>query len=255
MAVMMHLEKKIQYQFKNKNLLQQAFTHKSVFRKEKKKGVSLSTSSRERKKASKANLHNERLEFLGDAVLSLSMADILMKEFPQCQEGSLSKIRATLVSEKILAKVAVDLDLHQWIRLGKEEEEKLFIVEKPRLLASLFEALVGAYFLDSSYLEVNAFIKRIFTPLIQKGEVEKYLKMDFKTHFQEKCQKMYQKAPTYVVVHEEGPDHNKVFYVKVWMNNQCLAEGRGFSKKEAEQEAAKKGLESLKKGSFHSQKM
>lgn len=244
------IEKKIEYQFKNRNLLEQALTHKSFLRKdvfdlekkEFKKKVSKLVKKKELKPDYLKNIqHNEKLEFLGDAVLNLSIAHLLMKNFPQLNEGDLSKLRAAFVNEKSLAAISSRLGLNLKLKVG-QESEKIKLNQKSRLKASVLEALVGAYFLDSDYQRVDAFITKMFKNQIKKKSIKAYLKMDYKSDLQEKLQKQYKTVPTYILDKEQGPDHRKTFYVKVYLKDQMIGSGKGQSKKEAEQEAAKKVL-------------
>ena len=252
------LEKKIKYTFKDKALLKEALTHKSVFRSEPLKSSShleekkkkKSESAKKDKKKSNGRSHenekdNERLEFLGDAVLSLSTAFTLMKKFPQMNEGDLSKSRSSLVNEKALSKLALKLKLDSFLYLGKEAKEAQFY-KNPRLQASAFEALIGAYFLDSDFSHVHSFIETLFKPLMKKSYFQEQLSQDFKSSLQEYYQKNNQGPPEYVIFREEGPDHNKTFFVKVFVNQTFLATGKGANKKEAEQNAAKLALKKIK---------
>lgn len=185
--------------------------------------------------------HNERLEFLGDAVLDLALSDLLMRQFPEQPEGDLSKYRASLVNESELAEIALELKFHEFMRLGKGELNTGGS-QKPRLLASVFEAFVGALYLDAGFQRAYEFLKEVFTPrfaaLATDGKDR-----DFKTRLQERAQEQHRQTPAYDLVEEAGPDHNKTFVVSVRLGAQELATGKGRSKKQAEQEAARKALE------------
>ncbi len=227
---MTSLEQKIGYEFKNRTLFEQSLVHKSFHN----------------ESAGKSIGHNERLEFLGDAVLDLSLSDLLMRQFPNLHEGELSKIRAGLVNETLLSQVANDLGFSAHIKLGKGESQSGGAL-KPRLLSSVFEAFVGAFYLDSDFAQVHQFLKRVFLPKIENVDHTHHYQGDFKTRLQEKIQEKFKQTPTYEVLKEEGPDHEKVFHVKVRVGTKSLADGYGKSKKAAEQEAAKKALEGFEK--------
>ncbi|MCB0351577.1 MAG: ribonuclease III [Bdellovibrionales bacterium] len=222
------LAEKLGYTFKSNELLSRSLTHKSF--------------DNEFPKKSKG--HNERLEFLGDAVLDLALSDYLMKRFPELNEGELSKIRASLVNEKVLAEVALELGLENLIRFGKGEFKSGGSL-KPRLLSCAFEALVGALYRDSDFQNTNDIILKIFFDRIENLDLETHFKSDYKTHLQEKLQGMLKQIPNYELEREEGPDHNKVFFVKIKIDDQVVATGTGRSKKQAEQDAARIALENL----------
>jgi ribonuclease-3 len=220
----------IGYTFINEKLLELALTHKS-FANEAMAGGSTPTDD------------NERLEFLGDAVLDLALSEVLMKKFPADSEGALSKKRASLVNEDSLAQVAKAIGLDQHIRLGKGEI-KTGGLAKPRILASSLEALIGAVFQDSGYILVTNVVETLFAAQLQQlGEVD--FSADFKTRLQERAQDIRKQTPTYRIESQSGPDHDKTFNVVVELGDQPLATGSGKSKKAAEQNAAKKALEML----------
>lgn len=222
------LETYLNHVFKDHHLLTKALTHKSYHYEVMEKSTG----------------HNECLEFIGDAVLDLSVATLLMREYPELNEGDLSKIRASLVNEKTLAQIALDLEIDKAILLG-QGEFKSGGSHKPRLLASSYEAIVGALFWDAGYDKAHEFVKSVFQEHITRLDLEKKYAKDYKTHLQEKIQKLFKKVPTYKVVKDEGPDHNKVFYIEVCLEDRVLGLGKGKSKKQAEQEAARNGLEGL----------
>jgi ribonuclease-3 len=216
------------YRFNDSALLDEALTHKSYVN--------------ERKGSSQS--HNERLEFLGDAVLSLIVSDYLATRYPQLSEGALSKLKAKLVSEPSLAAAARRLDLGVRLRLGRGEELSKGR-EKTSLLADGLEAVIAAVYLDGG-LEAG----RVFTLdalADELGHIESSQTKpgddDYKTRFQEWCQRRYELLPRYVTVHETGPDHQKLFRVEVSVGEQVVGCGQGHSKKEAEQAAAKRALE------------
>ena len=220
----------LRYQFNNKALLEEAFTHKSYVN--------------ERKGAQRR--HNERLEFLGDAVLSLVISEHLAGCCPQLSEGALSKLKAGLVSEASLAAAARRLDLGAHLRLGRGEELSKGR-EKHSLLADVLEAVIAAIYLDGGLEASRAFtlnalgeeLSRVGSSQTQPGGD------DYKTRFQEWCQQRYDMLPRYVLVKESGPDHQKLFEVEVEVESTVAGFGLGRSKKEAEQMAARQALEKL----------
>lgn len=214
--------------FSNTNLWLRALTHKSFF-----------VENRD-----VCDGDNEKLEFLGDAVLDLAISELLLHRFPNDAEGDLSQKRASLVNESILANVANDLNLGPSIRLGKGEKAASG-ASKPRILASTFEAIVGALFLDGGYPKAFEFVSKNFSDRISSlvGVVSN--QDDFKTRYQEFIQKNFKTTPIYELISESGPDHDKVFLVAVKVDGLVKAQGKGRSKKMAEQMAAKSALEEL----------
>ncbi len=221
------------YTFQNPDLLSQALTHKSY-----KNEMGDSTGG-----------DNERLEFLGDAVLDLVLSADLMERFPRHNEGSLSKMRASLVNESALAEVSKELHIDQVLRLGKGERNSGG-ASKPRLLACALEAVLGAIFVDSDYATANRVIRQMFQARLEKLDLESQYHDDYKTRLQEKIQAARsaeaRHVPRYEVEREEGPDHEKVFHVILRVGTEIIARGRGRSKKQAEQEAARMALETLR---------
>lgn len=221
------LEEKIRYEFKDKNLLSLALTHKSY-----------SAESKTKKD------NNEKLEFLGDAVLDFILSEILYIAFPDDDEGILSKKRASLVNEEVLAVLAKKLDLDKFLKMGKGEVltggDK-----KPRLLASAFEAVSGAIFLDAGYPAVKIFLIENFKPEINNLNLEVHYAKDFKTRLQEMMQKKYKVPPQYLLISETGPAHDKAFAVQVVLGEKILGIGQGKTKKEAEQMAAEKAIKEM----------
>jgi ribonuclease III len=216
------LEAEILYQFNDKNLLQRALTHKSFAN-----------------ECGEVCLHNEVLELLGDAVIALVSIDILMPTFPNDDEGQLSKKRASLVNEEALADVARILRLDRFLRMGRGEQ-KSGGATKPRLLASCFEALVGAIYQDAGLEPAKKVISNCFQAKIQSFEKSKIdFQSDFKTRLQEFTQAARFGMPQYQIIGSEGPDHEKSFQVSVSLINGKSAVGIGRSKKSAEQEAAR----------------
>ena len=211
-------ENNIKYTFKNKSLLELALTHSSY--------------------ANESRVHieyNERLEFLGDAVLQLVTSEKLYKENPNMPEGKMSKQRAALVCEDALANYSKQIDMGRFLLLGKGEENTGGR-ERPSILADAFEAVIGAIFLDGGIENAKKFILRF---LDDKG----LHLQDYKTLLQEIIQKNPGERLSYVVVAEDGPDHNKSFTVEVKLNSNSIGTGFGKSKKAAEQQAAKEALE------------
>ena len=211
-------ENNIKYTFKNKSLLELALTHSSH--------------------ANESKVHteyNERLEFLGDAVLQLVTSEKLYKENPNMPEGKMSKQRAALVCEDALANYSKQIQLGDFLLLGKGEENTGGR-ERPSILADAFEAVIGAIFLDGGIENAKKFVLRF---LDDKG----LHLQDYKTLLQEIILKNPGERLSYVVVAEEGPDHNKSFTVEVKLNSNSIGTGFGKSKKAAEQQAAKEALE------------
>jgi ribonuclease III len=220
-------EQTIGHVFRNPALLDQALTHKSHVNEAKHKHLK----------------HNERLEFLGDAVLTLVISEHLAMLFPESTEGDLSKLKARLVSEVSLATASRRLDLGALLRLGRGEELTQGR-EKPSILANTLEAVVAAIYLDGGLEAARRFVLRIFTTELQDvQEVGGSAALhDYKTRLQEWCQKEYDTLPHYVIVRETGPDHQKTFEVQLTVRGDVLGVGMGRTKKEAEQMAAKQAL-------------
>ena len=218
------------YRFHQPRLLEEALTHKSY--------------SNERR--SKDRTQNERLEFLGDAVLSLVMSEYLAAEFPGSNEGGLSKLKAHLVSEASLAKAARRMKLGRLLRLGKGEELSKGR-EKHSLLADALEALIAAIYLDGGLEASRKFTLQVLEEelLATRAEQARPGMEDYKTQLQEVCQKRYESLPQYETVRESGPDHEQVFEVELTIQGVMRGIGRGRSKKEAEQMAAKEALTQL----------
>jgi len=217
--------------FQSKGLLNLAFLHRSYAN----------------EKSIKKN--NERLEFLGDSVLSLVICQYLYDRFPDKTEGELARIKAVVVSETILYEIAKKIDIGYMILMSKNEE-KSGGREKATILADCFEAVIGAYYLDiqkygddfsRDFNQIHDFIIEHFKEEIEKVLQDKH-KKNYKALLQEQVQKIYKKCPEYVTRNSIGPDHDKIFYVEVFINNSAYGVGSGKSKKEAEQEAAKAGL-------------
>lgn len=218
-------EKKLNIKFKNIDFLIQAFVHRSYLNENPKFHL----------------FHNERLEFLGDAVLELVVTEFLYKEYPQKPEGELTNWRAALVNAKMLSEIARNLEFNDFLLLSKGEEKE---IGKARqyILANTFEAVIGAIYLDQGYKACDKFIaKNLLTelPII----IEKGLFKDVKSSFQEESQERVGITPTYKVLEEWGPDHAKHFIIGVFLKDELVAKGEGSSKQEAEEDAAKNALE------------
>lgn len=194
-------------------------------------------------KENNTNEHYERLEFLGDAVLKLCVSDILYTMFPEYPEGNLTKIRSIVVSDKSLSVLSEKLGVDKLMILGKQEE-KTGGRKKTSIKACAFEAILGAYYLDGKYLQIEKFLKNEFSTLIV--DVDKnFEKFNSKNILQEYTQSQNKMIPEYELVSEFGPEHDKVFCVRVVYNEKVLATGSGKTKKEAEQQAAFKACQSL----------
>ena len=224
------LQSLLGYQFKVYTLLEEALTHSSLVNEQ--KSVPLQ--------------HNERLEFLGDAVLSLVMSEYLASTLPQSSEGTLSKLKAQLVSESSLARVARRLGLGEHLKLGRGEDRSKGR-EKDSLLADALEAVLAAVHLDGGFDASRTVTRHIFAEELAHiaAHQEQPGAGDYKTQFQEWCQKRHDTLPRYATVRETGPDHMKLFEVELSIQGEVVGVGSGRSKKEAEQQAAKQALQQL----------
>lgn len=217
-------EKETGIKFKNKKLLKEAFTHRSYLNENPDSGRS----------------HNERLEFLGDAVLELAVTEHLFSNFPEKSEGELTSLRAALVNANMLFDIAQDLGLNDYLLLSRGEAKDLGRARQ-YILANTFEALVGAIYLDQGYDGARKFIAK--NVISRTNEViSKKLFRDPKSLFQEKAQETHGLTPTYEVLKEWGPDHNKHFVVGVYLGKDLVAQGEGPSKQEAQSRAAEAAL-------------
>ncbi len=223
MGDLSELETRLGYHFKDRALLKTALTHKS----------------------SKQPYNNERLEFLGDAVLDLIVGEYLYHKFPQVSEGELSKLRASLVNEKGFEQLARLLDLGRYIYLSLAEENNNGR-QKPSILSNAFEALIGALYLESGLKKATEISLRLLEKAYPKIDLETVFK-DYKTTLQEITQAHMGITPQYIVTGSSGPDHKKEFVIMVKINDREIAQAKGKSKKEAQQEAAKLAIEKLKK--------
>lgn len=186
---------------------------------------------------------NERLEFLGDAVLQLCISDMLVERFSGYTEGQLSKARAFMVNEQSLAGLARQHRIGDFMRLGRGEE-KAEGRNKDSILGDAFESLIGAIYLDGGYEAALGFIRRVFRSVIDEW-VRKPVYRDYKSLIQETCQSRFGEIPRYRIVNASGPDHDKTFEVELFIGDTVSARGTGKSKKEAEQDAARKAIEAL----------
>ena len=219
------LENKLNLSFKKKDFLIQAFIHRSYLNENPDFHLS----------------NNERLEFLGDAVLELVVTNYLYLKYPEVSEGMLTNWRASLVNTEILAKIAHRLKFHNFLLVSKGEEKEISKA-KISILADVFESFVGALYLDQGYDSCKNFIEEHL--VIELPEIiEKGLYKDDKSKFQEKAQEKTGVTPEYKVIKEVGPDHKKIFTLGVFLEKKLIAEGEGSSKQKAEEEAAKKALE------------
>ena len=217
-------EKNTKIIFKDKDLLKQAFIHRSFINEN--PGLKLS--------------HNERLEFLGDAVLELIVTDFLYKKYPKYTEGELTAIRSALVNAIIISEVALKVGMNDYLLLSKGESKDNGKARQ-YILANTYEAYVGAVYLDQGYDVVNKFIITSLLPHTDEI-VSKKLWRDAKSLVQEKAQEFVGFTPAYKVLHESGPDHDKHFTVGILFGSDLIAEGKGKSKQEAEQKAAEAAL-------------
>jgi len=190
-----------------------------------------------------AQRDNERLEFLGDAILDVIVSDLLLETFPGAPEGQLSKMRAAVVNEKTLAHVARAIYLQENLRLGRGEMQTGG-GQKPSILSSAFEAVIAAIYIDGGFHAVYPVVRHLFAPMFQ-DEKDLILLYDHKTQLQELAQARHKVTPSYHLVGTEGPDHAKRFEIEVRLQERVLARAQGSSKKEAEQNAARAAIEIL----------
>jgi len=186
---------------------------------------------------------NEKLEFIGDAVLDLVVGNILYHRYPEMKEGELTRLRSSLVNEQHLAKMARNVELGCYLALGRGEESSNGR-DKSSILSCAYEAMIGAIFQDGGYETVCRVVEQFFLPEIE-GKKEALLIADAKSRLQEKLQEKYNEAPNYRVDEEQGPSHQRVFSVSVIFQDKVLGQGQAGSKKEAEQRAAAQALEHL----------
>ena len=213
------------YRFRDRELLEEALTHRTFVNE------------------AGGGKDNQRLEFFGDAVLDFLLSDLLLVRFPESREGELTRIRASLVDEASLARIAAGLDLGSSLRLGRGEE-KGGGREKRSLLADAFEALLAALYLDGGIEEARRVVRELFAELLVSGEV--LSGRDFKTDLQERARHQRGELPRYQLKEASGPDHDRHFTVEIYLGNDLMGEGEGRTNKEAEQAAARAASARLK---------
>lgn len=216
------LEQHLSYAFEDKTLLILALTHRSFVNEE--------TSQHE---------DNERLEWLGDAVLDLIITDALFQHYPNLNEGKLSRMRAELVSEVGLHSLIKDWNLGQWLLLGKGEI-KTGGINKISLLSNAFEALIGALYLDAGFERSKAIVTKLFEPLFNTIDL---VNSDYKTQLQEYTQSEFNAVPIYKLIHTQGDEHEKTFEIAVVLDDKTIGCGQGKTKKQASQRAAQAALD------------
>ena len=224
------LQKSISYSFRRLSLLNQALIHKSY---------------------ANENPHhlladNERLEFLGDAVLDVIISHILMDDFPDYTEGDLTKLRSALVNDKRIARLARELKLGDFLLLGKGEDATKGR-NKNSILADTYEAIIAAVYIDGGFKKVFSVVKKHFGNILTAANKGSLHHVDFKSQLQERTQSVFKSTPRYILVKEVGPDHKKSFAVTVVLQKKLLGKGFGPSKKDAEQKAAQEALLKLER--------
>jgi len=224
MSKLSDLETKLGIKFNDSKLLEEALTHRSFLNESREKKIK----------------QNERLEFLGDAVLELAVTEFLFEKFPKKPEGELTALRAALVNARTLFLVADKLNLGNYLRMSKGEAKEKG-KSRQVILADAVEALIGAIYLDKGTRPAEKFIKYYVCEMID-GVLENKTWRDAKSLFQERSQEFTGITPTYEVLSESGPDHKKHFAVGVYLEDELIAKGEGFSKQEAQEEAAEKAL-------------
>ncbi|MFH1522225.1 MAG: ribonuclease III [Patescibacteria group bacterium] len=224
-----NLEKEIGIKFKNKDLLTQAVVHRSYLNEHPNFHL----------------YHNERLEFLGDAVLEIIVTEHLFRHFPDTPEGELTNWRASLVNSKMLAVVANEINLEEYLYLSKGESKDNNSKARQYILANAVEALIGSIYLDQGLRPVKKFIK---VYMIAKLDhiLKNKLYLDPKSKFQEKSQEVHSITPYYKILKESGPDHDKIFEVGLYLEEELVSHGKGSSKQEAQIKAAENGLKKKK---------
>lgn len=222
------LEERLGYSFRNRALLETAVTHSSYANENRASGI----------------VCNERLEFLGDSVLGVTVADFLYRHFPDMPEGRMTRLRAELVCEQSLHRVALELHLGDYLRLGKGEEHNGGR-ERASILSDAVEAVIAAMYLDAGMETAAGFIHRCLLDDVHTIETPSFT--DYKTALQELVQRQSGQMLSYELVGEEGPDHAKTFRMQVCLNGEPVGRGTGRTKKEAEQTAAASALEALRK--------
>lgn len=216
---------KIGYKFKDKEILNRALTHSSYANEHRKKKIQ----------------NNERLEFLGDSVLGLCVSDYIFMKYPNYPEGELTKLRATVVCEPSLAYIARKMCLGKYLLLGNGEEATGGR-SRDSILADAFESLIGAIYVDGGMVPAKKFVLINLKDIIHNAVNGFEIFIDYKTQLQEVLQKQTKSKIDYRILKEEGPDHNKIFYMEVRVGNKVIGSGYGRSKKEAEQSSARRAL-------------
>lgn len=227
LTVLKNFQRLIRYRFRNNNLLNQALTHRSY--------------AYEHPGTKVAD--NERLEFLGDAILGLAISNYIYEHFPNYQEGDMTQLKSTLVSRNTLANLARKLGIGKPLLLGKGEAAGGG-AEQPSNLVGAFEAIIGAIYLDGGFKRAYKFIGSQFKDELKKA-LENGAKKDYKTILQEYTLKRYKLTPSYSVISEAGPEHEKHFEVAVFFGNEIRGKGKGKNKKSAEQDAAYDALSKM----------
>lgn len=222
------VEEKLNYRFSDKTLLSEALTH----------------SSYANDYLGNSELSNERLEFLGDAILDFVVGYELFTRFPEKQEGFLSKLRSEIVCESSLAEVAVSMGLNEYLRLGRGEESKGGRT-RHSIISDMIESLIAAVFVDGGYEKAFAVVHTLMDSTIERGCAGE-LPKDYKTELQEYCQKNGKNTPSYKIVGETGPDHEKIFTAAAFIGGKQVGIGDGKSKKEAEAASARDAMSHLK---------
>ena len=228
LEILNKLEERLEYDFRDINLLSTALTHRSYVNENQQLSLS----------------DNERLEFLGDSVLGLCVSDLIIRKYATSPEGDLTRIRAALVGEKNLAQLAINLQIGDCLLIGCGEETS-GSRNKESFLANALEAVVAAVYLDSDFNNVKDVITKLIEPLLRDDNLSSSDYFDYKTALQELCQKRYKTVPVYIIVGSKGPEHAKIFEVRVVVVNKLTEYGSGKSKKEAEKQAAQKAWEIL----------
>lgn len=221
------LQESVGFTFTDRNLLKTAFTHSSYVNEHRKEKIE----------------DNERLEFLGDAVLEVTVSHYLFTKFPHMAEGQMTKMRAAIVCEPSLVDFAESVNFSRYVRLGRGEE-RAGGRTRPALLADVFESFIGALFLDQGLDKVVRFLERVVFPKIDAGFFEQTV--DYKTQLQEIVQKDRDVVITYTILDEKGPAHSKAFEAIVAINQEKRGAGTGKTKKQAEQNAAKSAIQALR---------
>jgi len=219
------LEKTIGIKFKNKDFLTQSVVHRSYLNENPKFRL----------------YHNERLEFLGDAVLEIIVTEFLYKNYPKTPEGDLTNWRASLVNSKMLATVAKEINLEKYLFLSKGEARDKNTKARQYIVSNAVEALIGAIYLDQGIKKSEKFVKKYMLSKLD-NILSNELFLDSKSKFQEKSQEVYKITPHYKVLKESGPDHKRIFEIGLYLKNKLITKGKGSSKQEAQVDAAAEGI-------------